>query len=272
MQLAHLWRYPMKSGAGEALESAVVGEEGLVQDRRFVIVAARGKFVTARTHPLLQRLSLREQGAGHWRLAHLDRPECGEITFATDPQAERLDIQVWADQFTALSVSDEADAWLSKQVGMAVRLVWLGEQSTRYRDVIDQRVSAADGFPLLLANEASLAALNAETPTADHGMDQFRPNLVISGADAWAEDQWQEVRIGDVCFRLVSSCTRCAMVNVDPATGLKRDDKEPLATLARVRRFDDGQVHFGYNLIALDLAHGNVTVHVGDDVEVITHQ
>ncbi|TVU67815.1 MULTISPECIES: MOSC domain-containing protein [Cobetia] len=269
MRLTHLWRYPMKSGAGEALASAVVGEEGLEQDRRFVVVAARGKFVTARTHPQLQRLSLREQAAGHWQLAHLDRPEYGEIAFATDLQAERLDIQVWADQFTALSVSDEADAWLSEQVGMPVRLLWLGEQSTRYREVIDQRVSAADAFPLLLASESSLAALNTDTPTADHGMNQFRPNLVISGAEAWAEDHWKEVRVGEVRFRLVSSCTRCAMVNVDPATGLKRDDKEPLTTLARVRRFEDGQVHFGYNLVALDPTEGRNTLHVGDDVEVM---
>lgn len=267
MQLTHLWRYPLKSGAAEALETATLGEEGLTQDRRFVVVAARGKFVTARTHPQLQRLALREDACGQWRLWHLDRPECGSVSFATDDQAERLDIQVWADRFTALSVSFEADAWLSEQVGMPVRLSWLGERSERYREIIAQRVSAADGFPLLLANQASLAALNAQTPSADHGMDQFRPNLVISGAEAWAEDGWQEVRIGEARFTLVSSCTRCAMVNVDPATGAKRADKEPLKTLARVRRFADGQVHFGYNLVALDPSR-KPTLRVGDEVEV----
>ncbi|HAR07499.1 MAG TPA: MOSC domain-containing protein, partial [Cobetia sp.] len=64
MQLTHLWRYPLKSGAAEALETATLGEEGLTQDRRFVVVAARGKFVTARTHPQLQRLALREDASG----------------------------------------------------------------------------------------------------------------------------------------------------------------------------------------------------------------
>lgn len=267
MKLSHIWRYPLKSGAGEALDCATVREEGLEQDRRFVVVAARGKFVTARSHPQMQRLALREVSPGQWRLWHLDRPDSGEVRFATDTRAESLDIQVWADHFRALSVSLEADAWLSEQIGMPVRLTWLGEQSDRYREIIEQRVSAADGFPLLLANEASLAALNTQTPSADHGMDQFRPNLVINGADAWAEDGWQEVRIGDARFTLVSSCTRCAMVNVDPETGKKRDDKEPLATLARVRRFADGQVHFGYNLVALDPTR-EPTVRVGDDVEV----
>lgn len=267
MQLTHLWRYPLKSGAAEALEAVTLGEEGLTQDRRFVVVAARGKFVTARTHPQMQRLALREDASGQWRLWHLDRPELGSISFATNEQSERLDIQVWADQFSALSVSAEADAWLSEQLGMPVRLCWLGERSERYREVIGQRVSAADGFPLLLANEASLEALNRETPTADHGMDQFRPNLVISGAQAWAEDGWQEVMIGEVRFRLVSSCTRCAMVNVDPATGEKRGDREPLKTLARVRRFEDGQVHFGYNLVTVE-PNRHQTLRVGDPVEV----
>ena len=44
-------------------------------------------------------------------------------------------------------------------------------------------------------------------------------------------------------------------------------DKEPLATLARVRRFADGQVHFGYNLVALDPSR-KPTLRVGDEVEV----
>lgn len=74
MQLTHLWRYPLKSGAAEALETVTLGEEGLAQDRRFVVVAARGKFVTARTHPEMQRLALREDASGQWRLWHLDRP------------------------------------------------------------------------------------------------------------------------------------------------------------------------------------------------------
>lgn len=51
-------------------------------------------------------------------------------------------------------------------------------------------VSFADGYPLLLTTTASLADLNTrlDTPLP---MDRFRPNVVVSEADAWAEDAWR---------------------------------------------------------------------------------
>ena len=53
MYLAELWRYPVKSLAGERLEGAELRADGLVGDRRVHVRDARDRVLTARTHPRL---------------------------------------------------------------------------------------------------------------------------------------------------------------------------------------------------------------------------
>ena len=120
-----------------------------------------------------------------------------------------------------------------------------------------------------MATEASLAALNdviAERSEGAHPplpMTRFRPNVVIAGSEAWAEDDWRRVRIGDAVFRAVKGCARCVMTTIDPDTAVRA--KEPIASLARIRRWD-GATWFGVNLVP-DAA--DVTIRVGDEVEVL---
>jgi uncharacterized protein YcbX len=93
-------------------------------------------------------------------------------------------------------------------------------------------------------------------------MARFRPNVVVEGADAHAEDGWRRVRIGAVTFDVVKPCTRCVFTTVDPETGNFDPDGEPLATLKQYRRTPAG-VTFGQNLIP----RGTGTIRVGDPVE-----
>lgn len=53
MRIAELWRFPVKSLAGEAVERVEVGAEGIPGDRGLRVVDARGRLVTARTRPAL---------------------------------------------------------------------------------------------------------------------------------------------------------------------------------------------------------------------------
>jgi hypothetical protein len=95
-------------------------------------------------------------------------------------------------------------------------------------------------------------------------MDRFRPNVVIDGTDPWAEDAWRRVRIGNVVFRSVKPCGRCAVTTTDQQTAAR--GTEPLTTLATFRRdADTGKVYFGWNLIPE--APGRLRV--GDDVDVL---
>jgi len=107
-------------------------------------------------------------------------------------------------------------------------------------------VSFADGYPYLLTNEATLDDLCTRL-SSPLGMDRFRPNLVLTGAPAFAEDDMKRLRIGDAVFDVVKPCTRCSIVTTDQTTGA-RPSLEPLATLARYRTWN-GQPFFGQNLI-----------------------
>jgi hypothetical protein len=182
---------------------------------------------------------------------------------------------VWESDLVAAPAGDEAAAWLSEVIGEPVRLVYLDDPTRRpanpaySRDT--DRVSFADGYPLLLTSEESLGALNdwiAEGTKAAEGpvpMRRFRPSVVVSGAPAWAEDGWRRLRIGPVAFRAVKGCDRCVMTTVDPDTAAK--GHEPLFALARHRRWDN-KVWFGVNLIP-DTPDPGARIRPGDPVEVL---
>jgi len=106
-------------------------------------------------------------------------------------------------------------------------------------------VSFADAYASLIANEASLVDLNTrlEIPI---GMDRFRPNIVVSGAPAWAEDDWRELQVGSVAMTAVKPCARCAVTTTDQLTGER--SHEPLATLSTFRKQALGVI-FGQNLV-----------------------
>ena len=55
MYLAEIWRYPVKSMAGERLERVTLGLAGIEGDRTIHVQNGRGRVVTARTHPKLLR-------------------------------------------------------------------------------------------------------------------------------------------------------------------------------------------------------------------------
>ena len=133
------------------------------------------------------------------------------------------------------------------------------------------RVNFADGFPLLLANTASLDAVNdwlVEAGDEAVPMTRFRPNLVVTGAGPWAEDTWigRRLRIGPMTFRAAKSCARCVVTTIDQETGEK--GREPLRMLGQHRRYDNGLL-FAINLIP-ELSIADVgQVRVDDPVSVV---
>ncbi|WP_121335008.1 MOSC domain-containing protein, partial [Pseudomonas aeruginosa] len=79
-----------------------------------------------------------------------------------------------------------------------------------------------------------------------------------------AEDGWKRIRIGSVEFVVAKPCSRCILTTLDPATGERNEDREPLTTLKTYRE-KDGAVLFGQNLIAL----GQGGLEVGMPVEIL---
>ena len=271
--LTEIWRYPVKSCRGQRLTDAVVEPWGLAGDRRWMVVDGDGRFVTAREHPRLVLVTPTPE-AGAVRFAAPGLPDL--VVAAPDPGDTGLvPVRVWSSELDAAAASDEAGRWLSKAIGVDVNLVYLDDPTRRptdreYSEAGDV-VSFADGYPLLLTSEDSLAQLNEWIAGGSHAaegplpMTRFRPSVVVAGASAFAEDGWRLVKIGDVTFRVVKPCARCVLTTVDPDTAVK--GKEPLATLARRRR-RNGKVLFGVNLIP-DAPRAGARLRAGDPVEVL---
>lgn len=259
--LSAMYRYPIKSTAYQQVAKARVGEEGLEGDRRFMIARPDGVFLTARTHPQLQRIQAQLLDDG----ILLRHPDQAPLALAyTDLDKAPFVTRVWSDSFEAMTTSTAADRWCEAVLGEPARLLWMDKRSPRYRQAIGKRVSFADGYPLMLIGQGSLDDLNRRAERR-HVMTQFRPNLVIEGIEAFAEDQWRRLRIGEVELAVSKPCTRCAMISVDPATGTFIEGREPLRTLAGYRRGLTGQVEFGQNLIVLTGGE----LDVGAEVEVL---
>jgi uncharacterized protein YcbX len=127
----------------------------------------------------------------------------------------------------------------------------------------DDEVSFADGAPLLLISQASLQDLNSRLQVPVE-MRRFRPNLVVSAAAPYAEDDWRRLAVGEAEFAVAWSCARCIMTTVDPDTGVKDPGGEPLNTLRGYRRVGPG-VLFGQNLLPRKFG----AVRVGDRVRII---
>lgn len=262
-------RFPVKSCRGEALDAAVVEPWGLRGDRRWMVVDDEGVVITARevnrmvlVHPEITETGLR-----------VTAPDLPPLEIPTPDPAAQTPVTIWSSSLDAVPAGGEADVWFSKALGRSAHLVHLDDPRKRptNQDFSEpgDRVSFADGYPLLLATEASLAALNdvvlaaSATGREPLPMTRFRPSIVVDDTEAWVEDDWRRIRIGDAVFRAVKGCDRCVLTTIDPDTAVR--EKEPIRSLAQIRRWD-GATWFGINLVPDTY---DVTIRVGDELEVL---
>nr|WP_284143394.1 YcbX family protein [Citrobacter portucalensis] len=261
--LTRLFIHPVKSMRGIGLTHALADISGLAFDRIFMITEPDGTFITARQFPQMVRFTPSPFHDG----LHLAAPDGSSalVRFA-DFALQDAPTEVWGNHFTARIAPAAINQWLSGFFSRNVQLRWVGPQLTRrVKRHVDVPLSFADGYPYLLANEASLRDLQQRCP-ASVKMEQFRPNIVVSGAGAWEEDTWKVIRIGDVIFDVAKPCSRCIFTTVSPEKGQKHPSGEPLATLQTFRTaVDNGDVDFGQNLIA----RNSGVIRVGDEVEIL---
>lgn len=240
--LSALYRYPVKSTRGQSLTSSALTPTGLPFDRSWMVATADGRMITGRSHPALVLVAAQPDERG----LLLNAPGMPALFVANSQFAVAHQASVWKDDFSAWHGAAVADEWFSRYLGEPVKLLWTGATpSRRLQENIP--ISFADGYPLLLIGEASLVELNSRVGR-ELAMQRFRPNLVISGALAFAEDGWQRIRIGSAVLRLSKPCERCVFTTVDPETAQKSADQEPLRSLAHFRK-GPGGVLFGQNVI-----------------------
>lgn len=270
MRVAGLYLYPVKSLRGCAVPAVEVDDLGFAGDRRFLVVDDTGRFVTQRTLPHMALVDARLAGG----LLTLSADGAGAVAVPTtpDPVAPLRTVSIWKhDSLLAEDCGPDAARWLSDFLGQSLHLVRIGpafrravlKQAARPGDLY----AFADGSPILVTSEASLADLNdriQENGGEPVPMDRFRPNLVLADCAPFAEDTASILRIGDVTLRHAGKSDRCIVTTTDQRTGAR--GKEPLRTLATFRRdpaLDPTAVYFGVNFIN-ETKRG--TIRLGDQV------
>lgn len=270
--IAALNVYPVKGCRGIAFPTAGVAVRGLVApvpqaavgDREWMVVDRDGRFVTQREHPRLALIGTRL--ASGTLVLRSPGFEALAVPLGASGGPAR-EVIVWESRVPAGDAGDDAARWLSRVLGVEVRLVRFDATHERrcdptYAGESTAHTAFADAFPLLVIGEASLADLNtrlAAKGVAALSMNRFRPNLVLAGLEAYDEDHLDTVATAEVTLKLVKPCTRCQVTTTDQDTAVV--GTEPLATLRQYRN-DAARagVTFGMNAIVVRGAGRNLSV------------
>ncbi|GLW21472.1 molybdenum cofactor biosynthesis protein [Microbispora amethystogenes] len=262
MELAEIRTYPIKSGKGIPRLSAKVLPWGLEGDRRWGVVDPMGELIWVGEHPRLLSVSAVETPEGG---LHLSAKDMGELKV---PPAAGDTISLSCSTLDrAVLAHADAHEWFTRLLGKPARLVWLDEPERR---TLAAHTGGLWDGPLHLVSRSSLRRLDdwiaegamerQEPPPHPLDVARFRPNLIVEGAEPFAEDAWTSVRIGEIDCRVSMLCDRCAATIWDPTT--QERGKEPLRTLAKHRRWD-GNTWFGVRLVPTNLGE----LRVGDEVQ-----
>ncbi len=213
MQVVGLWRYPVKSMQGEALDVADVETSGIGGDRRYgVQVEQSGRILSAKRE-------------GRLLLARAETTDSVRITL---PNGDILD-----------GPGPATDRALSSWLNQSVRLVEAGQEvaptfESQEDDLDDASATVTwqgrpgalvDSSPVHLLTTASLRAMAIQRPDLDWDVARFRPNVLVDApGDQRVEDAWVGTRlaVGEAQLEIVKPCERCVMVTRPQPAGHSR--------------------------------------------------
>ncbi len=253
-----LWRYPVKSMAGEELDEAAITERGVLGDRAYALLdRADGKIASAK-HPRKWGRLL------NFRASYVESPAAGgglppvRITLPDGVAVESgdADVDEVLSEATGRSVTLTTTAagtgtleeyWpaiegLAPQEFIDTTLIATGDPNEKVSDISMARASPRgsyfDSSVLHLLTTATLESLRARYPGGRFDPRRYRPNLVISvSGDGFVENDWpgRTLAVGPVVrIRASTPTARCVMTTL-AQEGLPKDD-EVLRTLARSNR------------------------------------
>ena len=131
-------------------------------------------------------------------------------------------------------------------------------------------VAFGDAYPIHIINLASVRDVGSKLRPGSFELSsrRFRPNIIFTGSEAYAEDAWKRIKIGGYEYYVACRTVRCLLPNVDPTTG-ERHPSEPNRTLKSFRCIDEGDTKnacLGMGMIA---ASQESEIQVGDVIEVL---
>lgn len=243
MQVAALWRHPIKSHGSEMLDAVEVTEGcALPFDRRWAVAHEAAKLPETGWAPC-QNFSRGAKAPGLMAISAKTDETSGRVTLA-HPDLGTLDL--------------DPDSEGEKLIGWAGGLIPEGRaQSAR---VVRADTQAWTDTPFPSISLASLATLDALAERIGQPLDprRFRINIWVEGASPWAEFDWigREIEVGGVRFRAEERITRCLATAANPDTGER--DADTLGAL------EAGWGHRDLGIYLTALSSGRIAT--GDEV------
>jgi uncharacterized protein YcbX len=256
-----LFVYPVKSLGGFGVSQSAIDKRGLQYDRRWMLADENNVFITQRKS---RQLALLQTGivGGDLIISKKNNPADSIKISLQHQYKESIKVDVWGDICLAQSAEPEINEWFSESLQMKCRLVYMPEDSERKVDVNyaqeGELTAFSDGYPILMLSEESLFDLNSRL-SVPVPINRFRPNIVISGASPFQEDDIKKFEINGLQFLGVKPCGRCIVTTIDQDRGTISD--EPLKTLSSYRK-KDNKVLFGQNVLPKSFGQ----INVGDEV------
>ncbi len=262
--ISQLFIYPVKSLGGFEVSAAQLTDRGFQYDRRWMLVDTDNHFITQRECP---QMSLLQTAIENDLLVIYPKDDTDDrLAISLQQETGRIcNAKVWNDECMALYVSEIADEWLSRNLSIPCRLVYMPDKGRRKVDPAyafnNEITNFSDAFPLLIIGQLSLDDLNnrLEQPLP---INRFRPNIVFTGGAAYDEDLMEHITVNHIDLYGVKLCARCTITTIDQTNGQKA--KEPLKTFATYR-MKNNKIYFGQNML-----YGQTgVINVGDVIEVI---
>ena len=236
-RVKEIWRYPVKSMAGERLTETAVGERGVWGDRAWAIRDEEGAAICgAKKIGALMKLNAvyadapTSEGSSRATIKFED----GLTAYSTDPDIhERLSsalgrkVTLWPlvapenqeHYKREIALSNLTDAELRTMFARAADEP-LPDFETIPPELIEFESPVGtyfDAFPLLIMTTRSLDSLQQRALGSRFDVRRFRPNFLVDGVestDPFPELGWvgRRARIGGVVVELVMGCPRCVMI------------------------------------------------------------
>lgn len=280
-RVGQLWRYPVKSMAGEALGTATIDESGIIGDRHWAPRdEATGEITNCKVLPSLLMC------AAHY--ADIPKSNAGishAVIILPDGRSIRTDDPFIAPAISAIAgrpvtlwplqpASDSGHYRVRRQLTAEVMRQRMGlrpgdpdpdfsiyepEIFSELQNFVTPRGSYKDAYPIHFITSASLATIQAFTPGINAEARRFRPNLMIETIQdtGFPEHDWTgfDLIIGDVVLHCGPKTVRCAMP-AQPQQGLVAEPRISAAFLSLT----------AYNLGAYAFVRHMGTITVGDEV------
>ncbi|CAO1377562.1 unnamed protein product [Diamesa serratosioi] len=272
--------FPIKScGAMNISGSWPLSRKGLQYDRDWIIInAANGTALTQKhetkmclIEPVIdieRKIMKLMFGSGY---------DSVEIPLDVDDSlkvsANICETKICGDRIQGFDCGDEVGRWLSDVLNIdGLRLIKYSERISNKRSDI----SLSNQAQLLLVPEISVRWLIDQVEDYKHlDMDvpenfqnivnRFRGNLIIEQGEAFAENGWKKIRIGNVELDVEGPCTRCQMICIDQNSGEKTT--EPIRTIARLF---NGKIKFGIYLSQAEIVkESSKILTCGDEITIL---